>query len=331
MLGSRTLRNMFRKRVARLHERRHPAAQARPDARLPDDARLGRARRRCAASRVVGSDEAAGARCAAGRERDQAALGLVLGLGRLERRRDRSRQAAAACVYLWARDPSSATAPRPRAGLQRLAHRGPARASAGAHAARSRPAGRLEIAISDLTPVTGDRGRRVHCAPSRALIAELLRAELKAQAGLGRRAGGRGAAASAAASARYRAALAKAHASPGAARGVIGDELRRPQIEARHARAGPSSDEFSAFYDTYLADDGAPGRDEDSGALARRPPSAASRSSPTAPPQLFSIPEGRRLQGADDDGHLRRCGPLDARCPARGAAARLVRPRSWPR
>ena len=76
----------------RFHERRHLAAQARPDARFPHDARLGRAGAG-AAGRVAGSDEAAGARCAPGREGAQPALGLVLGLGGLERGGDRSRQA----------------------------------------------------------------------------------------------------------------------------------------------------------------------------------------------------------------------------------------------
>ena len=76
----------------RVHERRHLASQARADARLPHDSRLGRPRAR-AAGGVAPGDEAPGAGRAPGGQRARPALGLVVGLGRLERGRDRSGQA----------------------------------------------------------------------------------------------------------------------------------------------------------------------------------------------------------------------------------------------
>ena len=73
------------KRVAEFTCDRHPAEQARPDARLPDDARLGRprGRRRAAWLEVTSS----GARRQQVASEARPALGLVVGLGRLERRR----------------------------------------------------------------------------------------------------------------------------------------------------------------------------------------------------------------------------------------------------
>ena len=76
----------------RVHLRRPAGEQGRADARLPDDAGLRRPRAG-AAQLVARGDEAAGPRRQAGRERGRPALDLVVGLGRLERRRARPGQA----------------------------------------------------------------------------------------------------------------------------------------------------------------------------------------------------------------------------------------------
>ena len=90
----------------------------------------------------------------------------------------------------------------------------------------------------------------------------------------------------------YRAALARAHASPAAARGVIADELRRALIEQHMRVPGPSGDDVQSFYETYAQTNvrhvqtksGVPwlGGRKDGFALASN-----------APPQLFSLPAGR--------------------------------------
>ena len=51
----------------------------------------------------------------------------------------------------------------------------------------------------------------------------------------------------------YRSALAHAHASLAVARGVIGDELRRAQIETSLRVAGPSNRQIEDYYETYAS------------------------------------------------------------------------------
>src|SRR4029453_146442 len=51
----------------------------------------------------------------------------------------------------------------------------------------------------------------------------------------------------------YLAALGRDRANLGMRRGVIGDELRRSQIQSRLHVGGPSSAEVRSYYDTYAA------------------------------------------------------------------------------
>ena len=110
----------------RVHLRRLAGEQGRADARLPDDAGLRRPRAR-AAQVVARGDEAAGARRQAGRERGRAALDLVVGLGRLERRRARSGQAGRGLRLPLGPRPEPLQRPgRGGNGLQHVADPGPA-------------------------------------------------------------------------------------------------------------------------------------------------------------------------------------------------------------
>jgi hypothetical protein len=91
---------------------------------------------------------------------------------------------------------------------------------------------------------------------------------------------------------RYRAALAKAHASPAVARGVIADELRRAQIESRLRVDSPSAPEVRDYYSSYGE---TPARLVETKTPApwlgnaKRGIALASH----APPQVFTIPQGR--------------------------------------
>src|SRR5205814_6927812 len=91
--------------------------------------------------------------------------------------------------------------------------------------------------------------------------------------------------------ARYRGALAKAHASPGAARGIIGDELRRVAIESGFRVGGPTSAEIDAYYETYGASRARLVASKTAAPwLGKRKRGFALES--LAPPQLFSLPVG---------------------------------------
>ena len=193
---------------------------------------------------------------------------------------------AAACVYLWARDPKLCN--------------GPAAAGAGFNASRTEgqlvfPAGArctlfgrsiAKAAISSLAPVTGNPDVAFTAVFARAVASlsvsvkakQIAAAERAAASRLGGFAG-------------YRAALSKAHASPAAARGVIADELRRAKIESRLRVASPSAADVKEYYVSYgdtrarlvEAKARAPwlGNGKRGFALASH-----------APPQLFTIPQG---------------------------------------
>jgi hypothetical protein len=91
----------------------------------------------------------------------------------------------------------------------------------------------------------------------------------------------------------YAAALARANASIGTARGVIGDELRRSLIQSNLHVANPSALQIQSYYDTYAA---APVR------LAQVRPAAPWLEGSTrgfalgavAPPQIFSLATGQQ-------------------------------------
>jgi hypothetical protein len=194
---------------------------------------------------------------------------------------------AAACVYLWAREPKLCNAP--------------ALAGSGFNASRTEgqlvfPAGARctlygrrvdEGAITGLAPVTGDRevaftavfARVVASLTAPVTARQVAAAERVAASRLG-------------SFARYRAALAKAHAGPAVARGVIADELRRAQIESRLRVASPSAANVKEYYLSYgdtrarlvESKTRAPwlGNGKHGFALGSH-----------APPQLFTIPQGR--------------------------------------
>jgi hypothetical protein len=194
---------------------------------------------------------------------------------------------AAACVYLWAREPKLCGAP--------------AIAGAGFNASRTEgqlvfPAGARctlyghridEGAISSLTRVTGDRDVAFTAVFAR-VVASLTASVTAKQVALAERA----AVSRLGSYARYRAALARAHAAPATARGVIADELRRAQIESRLRVDSPSAPEVRDYYSSYGE---TPARLVETKTPApwlgnaKRGIALASH----APPQVFTIPQGR--------------------------------------
>jgi hypothetical protein len=197
---------------------------------------------------------------------------------------------AAACVYLWTRSAKLCD--------------GPAAAGRGFNASLTqgqlvfRPGVRCTLlgkqvdsrTIAGLTPITGDEDAAFTAAFARLVSSlyapvkgkQVSAAEKAVIAGFG-------------GLSRYRAALAKAHASPGAARGVIADELSRAQIEGHMKVPNPSSADVQAYYDSYVDTNARLIQTKTAApwlAGRRRGFALASNS----PPQLFSIPEGKWLK-----------------------------------
>jgi hypothetical protein len=193
----------------------------------------------------------------------------------------------AACVYLWARNPDLCDGPK----------------AAGRHFNASRTEGQLVFPpgaqckledkrvlsrdIRALTPVMGDADVAFTAVFARAVAS--LSAPLKsAQVATAERAvvsrfGGRGA---------YRAALARAHASPAAARGVIADELRRALIERHMGAPAPSGEDVRSYYETYAETNARRIQSKTRASwLGGRASGFALESN--APPQLFSLPVGK--------------------------------------
>jgi hypothetical protein len=195
----------------------------------------------------------------------------------------------AACVYLWARDSKLCNAPRA--------------AGKGFNASRTEgqlilPAGTrctlygkriTDSTIRSLTPIMGDADVAFSVAFARAITTAQVPLRAKQvvdaeRALVGARFGG--------SYARYGAALAKGHASRSAARGIIADELRRLALERGMGVAAPSSADVREYYETYgetrarlvATKTRAPW-------LGKRTRGFALESG--APPQLFSIPQGR--------------------------------------
>jgi hypothetical protein len=194
----------------------------------------------------------------------------------------------AACVYLWARDPSLCNGPGAAGkGFDASLTEGQLVLPTGTRCTLyGRPI--TESTISSLKPVTGDPDVAFSAAFARAVTT--LQVPLKAKkiadaerAVVASRFGG--------SFARYRAALAKAHASPGAARGIIGDELRRFAIESGFHVGGPTSTEINDYYETYGASRARLVESKTAAPwLGKRKRGFALES--MAPPQLFSLPVG---------------------------------------
>jgi hypothetical protein len=145
-----------------------------------------------------------------------------------------------------------------------------------------------ERTIAGLTAVTGDGDAAFSAAFGRAVTAALVPLKPKqvvlAERAIvaGRFGGSYG---------RYRAALAKAHASLGAARGVIADELRRMAIGPGMRVGSPSSADVREYYETYGESQARLVQTKSTAPwLGNRKRGFALES--TAPPQLFAIRQG---------------------------------------
>ena len=197
---------------------------------------------------------------------------------------------AAACVWLWVRNPKlcngpAEAGPRFDASLtegQPIFRRG-TRCTVGDAEVRSE-------AIARITRLTGDAqvaftatfaravaGRRVDVSTKEVLEAE--RTIIRLRFGGSRSA--------------YRVALARARASVATARGAIVDELRRARL-ARHLRVGrPSAEQIEQYYETFA---NVPARFVDvqpaASWLGNRKSGFALAS--VAPGQIFAAPVGRR-------------------------------------
>ena len=194
----------------------------------------------------------------------------------------------AACVYEWTRDPRLCNGPKV-AGKKFNTSRTEGQLVFPAGARCTLRGKRVDSGdIRALTAVTGDPNVAFTAVFARAvasLSAPLKPAQISAaeKAVVGSHFGS---------TAAYRAALARAHATPAAARGVIADELRRALIEQHMSVPGPSGEDVQSFYETYAETNvrhvqtktGAPwlGGRRDGLALASN-----------APPQLFSMAQGR--------------------------------------
>ena len=154
----------------------------------------------------------------------------------------------AACVYLWARNQSLCNGPGAAGkGFDASLTEGQLVLPGGTRCTLyGKPV--TEGAISALKPITGDADVAFSAAFAR--VVTTLQVPLKSKqiadaerAVVASRFGGSHAA--------YRAALAKAHASVGAARGVIADELRQMKIESGFRAGGVSANDVREFYATY--------------------------------------------------------------------------------
>jgi hypothetical protein len=197
-------------------------------------------------------------------------------------------KALAACVYLWARDPKLCDGPE----------------VAGRGFNSSRTEGQLVLprsarctvlgrpvtfgAIRALTPVTGDEN--VAFTSVFARVVTSLYAPLEAKQVV---AAEKAVVASRFGSlAAYQAALTRAHATPAAARGVISDELRRALIEERMKVPSPSRAAVQAYYETYA--------ETETRLVESKKPAPwlgghkrGFALESNAPPQLFTVPDGR--------------------------------------
>jgi hypothetical protein len=205
---------------------------------------------------------------------------------------------AAACVYLWTRDPSLCDGPA-AAGpeFDTSLTEGQIRLARGQQCSllgRSIPSG----ALSALARVTGDRevaytvllARLAESSREPVSTARILAAE---RAVVALRFRGNAAA--------YRAALARAGATVAIGRGVLADELRRLSIEARLRARRPSAREVSSFYFSYP--------DLLTRAVEAKPApwwlggrTRGLAFAPLAPQELFALPAGRQTSMQALDG-----------------------------
>jgi hypothetical protein len=285
--GSRTLRAMFRKRIAEFTDVGIPASKL--GLMLGFQTTRGAGGREGAPRKAwlqVTKLQALAARQVAGETRLRSLWSW--GWAAWTKAQADPDKPAAACVYLWTRNPKLCDGP----------------AMAGPTFNTSRTEGQLvlgpgtrctlygrpitERTIAGLTAVTGDGDAAFSAAFGRAVTTALVPLKAKqivlAERALviGRFGGSYG---------RYRAALAKAHASLGTARGVIADELRRMAIGPGMRVGSPSSADVREYYQTYGESQARLVQTKSAAPwLGNRKRGFALES--TAPPQLFSIRQG---------------------------------------
>jgi hypothetical protein len=155
---------------------------------------------------------------------------------------------AAACVYLWTRNPSLCAGPQMAGpGFDRSLTVGQLVFPAGVQCRTPwGPIGSRQLA--SITRVIGDQEIAYTSVYARLVLKGLVKLgpeQVRAaqRAIIASRFGGSTAA--------YRAALARAGASPALAREVIADELRQARIERNFRVAGPSSVEIAEYHSTY--------------------------------------------------------------------------------
>jgi hypothetical protein len=285
--GSRTLRAMFRKRVAEFTDVGIPASKL--GLMLGFQTTRGAGGREGAPRKAwlqVTKLQALAARQVAGETRLRSLWSW--GWAAWTKAQADPDKPAAACVYLWTRSPKLCDGP----------------AMAGPTFNTSRTEGQLvlgpgtrctlygrpitERTIAGLTAVTGDGDAAFSAAFGRAVTTALVPLKAKqivlAERAIvtGRFGGSYG---------RYRAALAKAHASLGTARGVIADELRRMAIGPGMRVGSPSSADVREYYQTYGESQARLVQTKSAAPwLGNRKRGFALES--TAPPQLFAIRQG---------------------------------------
>jgi hypothetical protein len=297
--GSRTLRNLFRKRIAEFTSAGLPASKLGLMLGFQTTPGSGGRER---ASRKSWLEVTKLQALAAKQVAAEVGLRSVWSWGWAawsDGERDADKPTAA-CVYLWARSQSLCNGPSAAGkGFNASLTEGQLVLPSGT---RCTLYGRrvTEGTISSLTPVTGNPDVAFTAAFARAVTS--LQVTLKSKqlvdaerAVVAARFGG--------SFARYRAALAKAHASRGAARGVIADELRRLAIESGFRVAGPTAVEVGEYFETYGATRARLVETKTAAPwLGMRKHGFALES--MAPPQLFSIAQGvgwhriRTMRGA---------------------------------
>ena len=236
-----------------------------------------------------------------------------------ERGRDPDKPAAA-CVYLWTRDPRLCNGPAAAGpGFDTSKTEGQIRVASRIQCTLGRRA-ISKAAITQLQALTGDReaafsalfARLVESVTVNVSAREILAAE---RAIIASRFGG--------SAASYSAALARARANVAIARGIIGDELRRAKIQSGLRVGGASGADVATFYETH-------------GDLLARPVTATPAPwwlggrrtgfalSSFAPAQLFRVATGRRAAIRTMDGRVVVRAQADAR-PLRALPLARVR------
>jgi hypothetical protein len=197
---------------------------------------------------------------------------------------------AAACVYLWVRNPALCDGPATAgADFNASLTEGQIKLPVGT---RCSVAGQplTERAISGLSAVTGDQelaqsalfGRLASVRWAPITTQQILGAEAAIVANQFR--GSRSA---------YLSAIAQAHATLVQARAVIGDQLRRAAISATLAAPNPSASQIADFYTSYATTEARPVQAKPAPVwLGNRTSGYALE--PVAPLQLFSLPTGKQ-------------------------------------